>query len=304
MNNLTTTLPHDALFKQFLTRADAARDFLQCHLPPAMLRICDLDTLKLEHASFIEPDLRALHSDVLWSLETRHGRGYIYALIEHQSSPDRHMAFRLMHYAMAAMKRHLDAGHDHLPLVIPMLFYNGRTSPYPYSLNWLQEFQQPALAGELYSGNFPLIDVTVISDDEIMRHRRIALLELVQKHIRQRDLTSLLDRLVSLLSQGYTERELVISLTDYLLRSGNFADSQAFIRELAGRLPQHKEAIMTGAEQLARIGLAKGIEQGIEQGRIEGRLEVARAMLADKLDFATVQRVTGLTREQLQEQTD
>jgi predicted transposase YdaD len=32
------------------------------------------------------------------------------------------MAFRLMRYAIAAMQRHLDAGHKTLPLVVPMLF--------------------------------------------------------------------------------------------------------------------------------------------------------------------------------------
>ena len=54
----------------------------------------------------------------MYSLKTTAGDGYIYALIEHQSTPDRHMAFRLMRYAIAAMQRHLDAGHDRLPLVI------------------------------------------------------------------------------------------------------------------------------------------------------------------------------------------
>ena len=46
-------------------------------------------------------------------------RGYVHVLIEHQSSPDRHMAFRLMRYAVATMQRHLDSGHKRLPLVIP-----------------------------------------------------------------------------------------------------------------------------------------------------------------------------------------
>ncbi len=52
-----------------------------------------------------------------WSLKTCEGDGYIYVVIEHQSTPDAHMAFRLMRYAHAAMQRHLDAGHKTLPLV-------------------------------------------------------------------------------------------------------------------------------------------------------------------------------------------
>ena len=50
----TTSTPHDAVFKQFLTQADTARDFLAIHLPPALRQRCDLDTLQLESASFIE----------------------------------------------------------------------------------------------------------------------------------------------------------------------------------------------------------------------------------------------------------
>lgn len=72
---------------------------------------------------------------MLYSLKTAAGDGYIYALIEHQSKPDRHMGFRLMRYAIAAMQRHLNAGHRQLPLVIPILFYHGLVSPYPHSLN-------------------------------------------------------------------------------------------------------------------------------------------------------------------------
>lgn len=42
-------------------------------------------------------------------------------------------------------------------------------------------FVCPALAKRLYSQPFPLVDITVIPDDEIMQHRRIAVLELLQK---------------------------------------------------------------------------------------------------------------------------
>ena len=120
MQKPTTSTPHDAVFKKFLGHPDTARDFLDTYLPASLHELCDLDTLKLEPGSFIEEDLRASYSDVLWSLKTRTGKGYIYALIEHQSSPDAHMAFRMMRYAIATMQKHLDAGHKTLPLVVPI----------------------------------------------------------------------------------------------------------------------------------------------------------------------------------------
>ncbi len=118
---------------------------------------------------------------------------YIHVLIEHQSSDDKMMAFRQMRYAIAAMQRYLEAGYDQLPLVIPLQFYHGARSPYPHSTNWLDCFSNPEVAGKIYTNPFPLVDVTVIDDDDIMCHRRMAALTLLMKHIRQRDLMELLD---------------------------------------------------------------------------------------------------------------
>lgn len=35
-------VPHDRLFKAFLTHTDTARDFLTLHLPTELLLLCDL----------------------------------------------------------------------------------------------------------------------------------------------------------------------------------------------------------------------------------------------------------------------
>lgn len=39
-----------------------------------------------------------------------------------------------MRYSIAAMQLHLDAGNEQLPLVVPLLFYHGQETPYPYSM--------------------------------------------------------------------------------------------------------------------------------------------------------------------------
>jgi recombination-promoting nuclease RpnB len=311
MKKKNTPTPHDATFRQFLTQPNVARDFMQLHLPAELRAICDLSTLKLESGSFVEDDLRQYFSDVLYSLKTTAGDGYIHVLIEHQSTPDRHMAFRLIRYAVAAMQRHLEAGHKKLPLVIPVLFYTGKRSPYPYSTRWLDEFNDPAQAERLYGGAFPLVDVTVIPDDEIMTHRSMAALTLLQKHIHQRDIATLTDRLATLLMADYLSSPQVTALIHYLLQAGESADYEAFVRELAQRVPQHGDALMTIAQQLEQKGLEKGIQlgeqRGIEKGLqlgeergIEkGKLEVARTMLQNGLDRDTVMKMTGLSADDL-----
>ena len=273
---------------------------MDIHLPSSLRQLCDLQTLRLESASFIEEDLRACYSDVLWSLKTTAGEGYIYVVIEHQSSPDAHMAFRLMRYAIAAMQRHLDAGHKRLPLVVPMLFYHGIATPYPYSLCWLDGFTHPVHARGLYTTAFPLVDITVIPDDEIVQHRRVALLEFMQKHIRQRDLTGLVEQLIVILVKEYTNDGQLKTLFNYLVYSGDAPRFGRFIRELARRAPQHhKEGLMTIAERLKEVGRRKGRREGQIVGqRIEG-LRIARMMLANGIALETVLRVTGLSEEEI-----
>lgn len=179
----TTPTPHDAAFRSFLANPDVARDFLELHLPAEYRQLCDLSTLKLEPATFVEPDLHQYASDILWSVKTTGGEdGYVYTLIEHQSTENLYMPFRMLRYSVAAMQRHLEQ-HKTLPLVIPVLFYHGERSPYPYSMNWLDCFENPALAAKIYTKPFPLVDITVVDDNEIMNHRRMAALTLLMKHI-------------------------------------------------------------------------------------------------------------------------
>ncbi len=291
MEKVTTSTPHDAVFKQFLCHPDTARDFLDIHLPPALRQFCDLSTLKLEPASFIKKDLRAYHSDVIWSVNISAGKGYIYVVIEHQSSPDELMAFRLLRYAMDVMQRHLDKGYKALPLVIPMLFYHGIDSPYPHSLCWLDEFTDPALARQLYSTPFPLVDITITPDEEIMQHRRVALLELVQKHIYQRDLMMIAEQLVSLLALGYTTETQRETLFNYMVRCGDAPDFSHFFRYLARRSPLHKEELMTIAERLH--------EAGRNEGRLEEALRIARTMLENGIEREAVLKITGFSSEAL-----
>ncbi|MEZ3501398.1 Rpn family recombination-promoting nuclease/putative transposase [Pantoea sp. KPR_PJ] len=303
----STPTPHDATFRQFLSQPEIARDFMELHLPAELRALCDLNTLKLESGSFVEDDLRQYFSDVLYSLKTTAGDGYVHVLIEHQSSPDRHMAFRLLRYAVAAMQRHLEAGHSKLPLVIPVLFYTGKRSPYPYSTRWLDEFDDPAVAEKLYGGAFPLTDITVIPDDDIMNHRSMAALTLLQKHIHQRDMATLTDRLATLLMADYLSSSQVTVLIHYLLQAGESVDSEAFVRELAQRVPQHGDALMTIAQQLEQKGIEKGRQEGIqlgeqrgiEKGEREATLKIARTMLQNGLDQNIVMQMTGLTEDEL-----
>jgi len=100
-------------------------------------------------------------------------------------------------------------------------------------------------------------------------------------------------------------------LIHYLLQAGESADSEAFVRELAQRVPQHGDALMTIAQQLEQKGIEKGRmegrqegielgeQRGIEKGEREATLKIARTMLQNGLDQNIVMQMTGLTEDEL-----
>ncbi len=136
------------------------------------------------------------------------------------------------------------------------------------------------------------------------------MLELLQKHIRQRDLMDLHEQLVRLLALGYTSRRQLKTLLHYLLQAGNAADPVTFLRHLAQNVPRrpHKETLMNiaqfleqrghqqglkqGLEQGLQQGIEQGIEKGIEQGEQQTAERIARAMLANGLDLSLVAKLT------------
>ncbi|AXD08480.1 Rpn family recombination-promoting nuclease/putative transposase [Salmonella enterica] len=292
MMELISNTPHDAFFKQFLMHPDTTRDFLDIHLPAEIRGICDLDTLRLESSHSVEESLKEQYSDVLYSVKMQGTSGYIHVLIEHQSTADKKMAFRMMRYAIAAMHRLLKDENGPLPLVVPLLFYQGKTSPYPLSMSWLDMFALPELARRIYSEPFPLVDITVIPDDDIMQHRRIALLE----------------RLVTLISAEYTTESQLNSLLSYMVQRGHTDQPQVFYRELANRLPQ-EESMMTLAEWFAEQGMQKGVREGMLEGKREGlqegkteeRRNIARRMLESGMTREAVAQITTLTDDEIEQ---
>ena len=188
---------------------------------------------------------------------------------------------------------------DSLPLVVPILFYHGKVSPWPWARNWQQLFADPALAKTLYSNDFPLVDLTVMPDNQIARHRRMAMLELLQKHIRHRDLAELQVPLIALMTQGYLTEAQLNTLLRYMLQAGTTEHPGALIRTLAAQSPRHKELMMTIAEWLEEKGRKQGQQEGEQEGREAATRSIAARMLARGLERQTVQELTGLSDEEL-----
>jgi predicted transposase/invertase (TIGR01784 family) len=192
--NNSKNLPHDALFKRIMENDIAAREFLSEYLPAEVREIVDLDSIKVQKESYIEPNLTKRLSDIVYKVNTRDKRdAFIYVCAEHQSSVDQLMAFRLWRYTLLLAERHIkDKGK--LPLIFPLVVYSG-TAKYTAPRNLWALFEYPELAKKLLAEDHGLVDLQAMPDDEIARKKHIALFEFVMKHINMRDMLGLWEKL-------------------------------------------------------------------------------------------------------------
>lgn len=301
MTNNVSSIPHDAAFKGFMTKQGNARDFFELHLPEQIKRLCDFDTLTLINSAFIDSKLRTRFSDVLYSVQTKMGDSYIYLLVEHQSTPDKLMGWRLMHYAFMAMNQHLQQGHKTLPLVVPILFYHGETSPYPYEEVWTQCLHHAEVAHALYSSPFPLVDITVVEDTEIVSHRKIAVMELAMKHKKLRnDHQKVTEHFVQILNSHYNDKNDVITILNYLFIIMDSPYYTSIVETLIDQAENHRGAIMNIAQRLKNEGKIEGRVEGKEEGREETLQQIALKSLQLGFSADVISKITGLSISEIQ----
>ncbi|MEE7594122.1 ISNCY family transposase, partial [Escherichia coli] len=89
----------------------------------------------------------------------------------------------------------------------------------------------------------------------------------------------------------------------YLLPTGNARRVGPFIHEVAQRVTQHRERLMTIAERLQEVDRRKGKREGRLEGTQKGEhaeaLRIAQRMLADGIARETVVKITGLTADEV-----
>ncbi len=319
---ITIHQPHDKYFKRNLKEKKVAIDVLKSYLEPELFKKIDLNSLALTEKSFVVPQLREIHSDIIYKCLINDTPGYLHFLFEHQSTPDPLMAFRFLHSTVSLSYEHILQGNKKLPIILPFCMYHGETSPYPYSTSIYDCYQDPEFARKFAFKPFKLIDLTALSDEEISQHGLVALMEMLFKHQRDKNFLSIMRKMLqSQLVQNVIKQLNISYLTDMLNYIVNTTQdenepqaAQHLIQELMQAFPEEtaRGTIMTFAEQLkeahkqefmgtlAQQLKQEGLQQGREEGRHEGIVLVAKRLLTEQgMSPQAVQKLTGLPENEV-----
>jgi predicted transposase/invertase (TIGR01784 family) len=219
------------------------------------------------------------------------------------------MAFRALQYIVGLMNNDLSQnGHEKLPIILPVVLYHGKTSPYPYSTEIWDCFENPELAKQWALKPFQLIDLTVMSDEEIQQHHLFSAMETVFKHAREREVLDWVEKLLiqggklaiiySKIDSEYAE-DFIKCLLGMLGNSLPKEVGQQLLARCAGALPTIGDKIMTFAEQFKQEGLQQGLQQGLERGERNKSFEIAKNLLMSGVDQQIIKLSTGLTDDEI-----
>lgn len=294
-------LPHDSLFKRIMEKDLAAREFLDEYLPADVRSILNLNSIKVEKESYIEPNLTRRLSDIVYSVKTKDNKdAFVYVLAESQSKVDPIMAFRLWKYTLLLAERHIEK-KEKIPLIFPIVVYAG-TARYTASRNLWDLFEYPDLAKKYLIENHALVDLQEMSDDEIAKKKHIALFEYILKHVKMRDMLKLWESLFKKLpdavlmdkKHGYFYISNLLWYIDGKLTEDKRNELSSLIIE---HLPKDDgEGLM---RTIADGYIDQGIEKGIVIGKAERDAEIAKSLLSKNIDHDIISSATGLSIDRI-----
>jgi predicted transposase/invertase (TIGR01784 family) len=216
--------------------------------------------------------------------------------------------FKISRYVHAIMDQHLKQGHADLPIVVPILYYRGKVTPYPYKGDIFDCFgKNKVLAEKIYLRPYPVIDIAAMSDNEIREHGNIAILDFAQKYSAlNRDIQDWIENIVEELEKGYLTSEQCQTLLYYTFREADTYDVKKLLEKLQN-IRIYEEDIMSVAQKIEQQGLQKGLKQGLQQGEQSKALAIAtiaRNLLKQKVALSTIKTATGLSERELVELED
>jgi predicted transposase/invertase (TIGR01784 family) len=314
-NHKSIHLPHDKAFRALMEYREFSAAFFRYHLPGKLASAFDPGSLKLLKETHLDKALRKTMNDLVFSCQLQGRPAYLTLLVEHQSTPDPMIAFRIHHYLFSVLYSHWKQHPgEALPPVYTLLFYHGVETPYPCSLNLLDCFNDPLnIMQDVLFQPVPIVDVGQIPDEDLKQQAWVGALSMAMKYIRAADMTPFALDVLKILPDPDTPaaKEMLQQLLAYVLSSGNIDDIDGFI-EASAELPgpvrseivSFAEKIEARGEARGRAegkaeGIAKGKAEGIAEGEVKGQTRIALNLLKEGAEPAFVAKVTGLPVEEV-----
>ena len=318
---------HDLAYRSLLSDKAVFLDFLRSFVHADWVRDLDEDSLRRIESTFVLPGLRRRESDVVWCgrLLGDDGDVTFYVLVEMQSSVDATMAHRLLEYQTAIWRDAEPAepaakeaatgaerrprtkpkaqgktpGKGKLPAIVPIVVYNGRRR-WTAARRFRRLIREEGRFEEgLLDFTYRLIDVRRLKEEELLSRGGAAATAFWLDGAKEEE--ELARRLLAL---PQVMRRMPVEQAEPLLGWVAAAlrprlpgeEGSALLRRLQeAREGKEVEGMATNFERM----LDRWLEKTKRESRLEERRETARRLMAEGMDDAFIERVTGLSLDEI-----
>jgi len=258
-----------------------------------------LDTIELCNVEYIDKDLKKSASDVVLRVQTINGEtAYVYLLAEHMRSAQKNLPFRILKYIIHLMDDHCRQYKTHvLPLVFPLIIYNGDQSPYPHSVDIFDLFapeHQEQARGTLVAP-YPLIDLSQAQGTDIPSDPWLMLLFNALKYGPKKNDPEMVVKVIEVAIIHLAEHDdlgLVHTALRYFYEVRGREERQVFWDQFKARLqPVLGEKFMISIADEIR---QEGMQQGMQKGMHIREMQIAKSFLESGFDIDAVAKNTGL----------
>lgn len=260
--------PHDRFFKDVFSRKEAVVDFLEHYLPNEIASHLELDSVDIIKDSFVDPELKASHSDMLYQVKWKTGFPvYIYILFEHKSSVEPDVAYYLLKY-MVRIWEQMRKQQQQIYPILPVVFYHGEAE-WHVSPTFKDLFELPNEL-EPYLPNFRywLCDLSKYSDEEIQGQALLQAGLILFKHIFSSDLPERLPEIFNLLMSivhGKTGLDYLESVFKYIVSAGKNITDENIGDAIKASIPEGGTIMSTLAQKWFDDGMQRGMQKGVMQ---------------------------------------
>lgn len=273
-----------------------AREFFETYLPKDILKVVDLNHLELSSSTYVDEELKGSASDILYKTQMGDKPAFLY-LLEHQSSQDKLMPFRLLKYMVRIWDQYLSQMKGKkedktLPLIIPIVFYHGR-QPYTYSRDIRNLINAPKeLIDKHLFAPFYLVDTHAISDETLRQQHWFGTMAFFMKHVFERDFLPYLQDILPLLHklEQLDGSNFVVTLLNYVVTTAEINVEKLIEIVKEGLSTSTGEKIMTAAEQLRREGRIEG-EQAMLMKLLHRRFPSSQPTYEKRIKYATAEEL-------------
>jgi predicted transposase/invertase (TIGR01784 family) len=271
-------------------------------------KVLNLNSLNPLSREFTKDIMQTCGCDILFHAKCHNRQdGYIYLMIEGQSTNDKQMALRLLEYMIQIISRHQKkyGKNDKLPMVYPMIFWQNDCAYTAQRSVW-DLFNYPELAKQAWTQEYKVINVQEISDNMLTQNHWTGLFQIVTKYIHKPNLLQKLDEFGALFKNLNLEEsgnKFISNILCYVLTAVKKSDKMK-LEEILDKNTNDGNNIMGSlAQDFIQQGISQGINigkaEGIAEGETKERYQIAHKLLLKNLPIEQVAEITNLSISQL-----